>query len=173
LPTSRKWKQVVAYFVAGDVDVAQLASAISLAAERAMNRAWKDDVFVEVCWLLIKIPQAARSGHFTAALKEVGVEVPEDPTLLDVIVGLDVAVEKRMRQPNARITDLGEMARLAAISALYEVAGERLPTLWKPGREDERTTLATFALPDKFAELSQRFFVKLMERNLLYYLDRE
>jgi hypothetical protein len=65
------------------------------------------------------------------------------------------------------------MARQAGISALYEVAGERLPSLWKPAREDERTTLATLARPDKFAELSQRFFAKLMERNLLYYLDRE
>ncbi len=173
LPTSRKWKDVVAFLTAGDVDVSALANAIFKAAETALKRATQDPAFVEVCWLLIKIPQAAKSEDFAAALKELGIEAPSGPSLLDVVIGFDAAIEKVMRSPGDRATDLGEMARQAGIAALYEVTQERLPTLWVAGKADETTTLATLASPDKFGELAQRFFTKLTERNILYYLDRE
>ncbi len=173
LPTSRKWKDVVAYLAAGDVDVSGLADAIFKAAEKALKRTSKDPAFVEACWLLIKIPQAAKSPDFVAALKELGVQVPAAPSLLDVVIGFDAAIERVMRDPGGRATDLGEMSRQAGIAALYEVTLERLPTLWEPGTADETTTLATLASPDKFGELAQRFFTKLTERNILYYLDRE
>ena len=58
LPTSRKWRDFVAYLAAGDVDVSGLADAIFKAAEKALKRTSKDPAFVEACWLLIKIPQA-------------------------------------------------------------------------------------------------------------------
>lgn len=173
LPTSRKWRDVVAYLVAGDVDVTGLANAIFKAAEKAMKRAANDPAFVEVCWLLIKIPQAAKSGDFAAALAEIGIEAPSAPSLLDVVIGFDAAIETVMRSPGGRATDLGEMSRQAGIAALYELTQERLPTLWKPGIADETTTLATLASPDKFGELAQRFFAKLTERNIFYFLDRE
>lgn len=173
LPASRKWKDIVAYLAAGDVDVGHLANAIYKATENDLMLAAKDDAFVEVCWLLIKIPQAAKSPDFAKALKEIGIEAPSDPSLLDVVIGFDAAIEKVIRRDDAHITDLGEMSRQAGIAALYEVTQERLPALWQAGSDDDRTTLATLASPDKFGELAQRFFTKLTERNILYYLDRE
>lgn len=173
LPASQKWKDIVAYLAAGDVDVGHLANAIYKATEKALKRAATDAAFVEVCWLLIKIPQAAKSADFAAALKEIGIEGPPAPSLLDVVIGFDAAIEKVIRRADVHITDLGEMSRQAGIAALYEVTQERLPSLWQAGSDDERTTLATLASPDKFGELAQRFFTKLTERNILYYLDRE
>jgi len=172
LPASRKWKDVVAYFVATDVDVARLANAVFKATEGALTRASSDAAFVEVCWLLIKIPQAAKSADPVAALTEIGIGATSDPSLLDIIIGFDAAVEKVMRHAGGHITDLGEMARQAGISALYEVVQERLP-LWEANNVDEMVTLGTLASPDNFGELSQRFFTNLTERNILYYLDRE
>lgn len=173
LPASRKWKDVVAHLAATDVDVAGVASAVFKATEGALRRASSDAAFVEVCWLLIKIPQAAKSADAVAALTEIGIAAPSDPSLLDVIIGFDAAVEKVMRRADEHITDLGEMARQAGISALYEVTQERLPLLWQANNVDEMTTLGTLASPDNFGELSQRFFTNLTERNILYYLDRE
>jgi hypothetical protein len=173
LPTSRKWEDVVAYLAAADVNVAGLADAVFKATEQALARAAGDAAFVEVCWLLIKIPQAAKAADVAAALKEIGISVSSKPSLLDVVIGFDAAIETVIRSADEHITDLGEMARQAGISALYEVTQERLPSLWQPNNTDEVTTLATLASPDKFGELSQRFFTNLTERNILYYLDRE
>jgi hypothetical protein len=36
-----------------------------------------------------------------------------------------------------------------------------------------RTTLATFVAPERFGELSHRFFTHLVEHNIQYFLDRE
>jgi len=173
LPASKKWRDIVAYLTAGKVDVAELANAISQAAEQALRRAANDPAFVEACWLLIKIPQAAKSTDFAQALRAIGIIVPAAPSILDIVIGFDAAVEKVMRAPNIRVTDLGEMARQAGTAALFGVARDRLPSLWQATREDERTTLATLASPDKFGELAQRFFTNLTERNIRYYFDRE
>lgn len=173
LPASRKWKDIIAYLAAGDVDVAKLADAIFKATEKALTRAAKDAAFIEVCWLLIKIPQAAKSADFAAALNEIGIVAPSEPTILDVVIGFDAAIEKVTRRPDGHSTDLGEMARQAGMAALLEVSRERLPSLWQSRAIDEKTTLATLASPDKFADLAQRFFTNLTERNIRYYLDRE
>ena len=173
LPTSRKWRDIVAYLAAGEVDVAELAKAISAGTEKALRRAANDPAFVEASWLLVKIPQAAKSKDFAGALRDIGITVPASPTILDVVIGFDTAIERIMRAPGVQVTDLGEMARQAGTAALFGVVSERLPLLWNPTREDHRTTLATLASPDKFGELAQRFFTNLTERNIRYYLDRE
>ena len=49
----------------------------------------------------------------------------------------------------------------------------RLPSLWEATAEDERTTLATFTSTERFGELAQRFFTKLLEGHIQYFLDRE
>ena len=72
LPTSRKWKDVVAHLVATDVNVAGLADAVFKATKQALARAAGDAAFVEVCWLLNKVPQAAKLVHINAALTEIG-----------------------------------------------------------------------------------------------------
>jgi hypothetical protein len=172
-PASRKWREIVAYVTAGDVDVAQLANAISRAAEKSLRRAADDAAFVEACWLLTKIPEAAKSKDFSKALRDIGISAPDHPSVIDIIVGFDAAIEKVLRATGAKVTDLSEMAKQAGISAFYSVAQERLPSLWETTSEDERTTLATLSSPDKFGDLAQRFFTNLIERNIQYYFDRE
>ncbi|BCH23559.1 hypothetical protein [Mesorhizobium sp. L-8-3] len=171
-PATRQWREVVDFLTAGEVDIADLADAVARASDKSLKQAIKDPAFVEALWLLVKIPQAAKSGDFAAALATIGIAVPASPSITDLVAGFDAAVEAvQRRSPNT--TDLSAMARSAGIAALHSLAFERVPSLWEPSREDERTTIATFASPERFGELAQRFFSNLVERHLHYYLDRE
>jgi hypothetical protein len=173
MPASKKWKEIVRYLAEADVEVGELADATAVAAEDSLALWEKDPAFIEALWLLVKIPQAAREKEFAKALRRLGLTVPDDPTITDVVVGLDAAIEAVQRRNPGAVTDLSEMARHAAVAALHGVATERLPDLWTPCLEDQRTTLGTLAAPDKFAEIAQRFFAHMMDRNIQYFLARE
>jgi hypothetical protein len=172
-PASKKWREIVGYLAEADVSVAELADAVAAASEKSLARATKDPAFIEALWLLLKVPHAAKAEQFAEALRELGVSVPNDPSVTDVVVGMDAAVEAAQRQHAPNVTDLSEMAKHAAVAALHSVISERLPGLWSSTREDERTTITTLAAPERFGELAQRFFTNLVEHNLQYFLDRE
>ena len=80
-----------------------------------------------VPWLVnrqgVDIDQAAR---------ELGVSVPNDPSVTEVVVGMDAAIEAAQRRHAPDVTDLSEMAKHAAVAALHGVIHERLPALWAP-----------------------------------------
>ena len=172
-PASKKWGEIVGYLAEADVSVAELADAVAGASEKSLARATKDPALIEALWLLLKVPQAAKAERFAEALRELGVSVPNDPSVTEVVVGMDAAIEAAQRRHAPDVTDLSEVAKHAAVAALHGVIHERLPALWAPNREDERTTLATLAAPERFGELCQRFFTNLVEHNLQYFLDRE
>lgn len=172
-PTTRKWREVVHLLSEGDVSVSDLAESVERAADRSLAEAVDDPAFVEALWLFLKIPQAACSEDFAAALGKLGLQVPETPTVTDVLAAFDDAIEKARGGHKRSLTDFGLIAKNAAIAALQGLANERLPTLWKSTREDERTTLATFASTERFGELAQRFFTNLLEGHLQYFLERE
>lgn len=173
LPASRKWRDVVSYLAGAEVDVADLAEAVARASDRSLTNAAKDPAFIEALWLLVQIPWAARSERFAEALGKLGIAVPDHPSATELVVGLDGAIEAVQRRNARDITDLGEMAKQAAVAALHSLFEERLPELWAPTCEDVRTTLATFVAPERFGELSHRFFAHLVEHNIQYFLDRE
>lgn len=172
-PASKKWGEIVCYLADADVHVAELADAVAGASEKSLARATNEPAFIEVLWLLLKIPQATKAERFEDALRELGISVPNGPSVTDLVVGMNAAVEAAQRRYAPHVTDLSEMAKHAAVAALYAVISERSPALWAPDREDERTTLATLATPERFGELCQRFFTNLVEHNLQYFLDRE
>ncbi len=173
LPASKKWQQVVQYLADPEVDLSRLAEAVSAAAEDSLAGAAKDPGFVEAFWLLIMIPQAAREHDFASALREIGVLVPPDASITDVVAGLEAAVEKAQRRSPAEATDFGVMAKHAAVAALHSVLQERLPGLWQASTEDVRTTLASLSSPERFADMAQRFFSRLIDHNIQYFLTRE
>ncbi len=172
-PATRNLPEIVNLLVAGNASTAELVDAVTRATEAALTRALKDPAFAEALWLLVKIPQAAKAENFREALQAIGVSVPDKPSATDLVVGYDAAIERAQRQVGGDITDLSEMARQAGIAALHGLIQERLPSLWEATREDVRTTLATFVAPDKFGDLSQRFFANFSERVVQYFLDRE
>jgi hypothetical protein len=172
LPASKQWREIVAYLSSNDMDVARLAKAVFEASERSLLRVLKDKGFQEALWLLIMIPQAARRRDFAQALADIGLTVVPQPTLADIVVAYGDAVQRARSTAPAHASDLGEMASDAAISALASLFDSKVPALWTPLSEDIRTTLASFSVPDRFADLAHRFFSALLDRNLHYYVDR-
>ena len=173
LPASKKWREIVGYLTAREPAVADLADAVASASEKSLANATKNPVFIEALWLLLKVPESARSDHFANALRELGLKVPDDPSLTEVVVAVDGAIEAAKRRHATDTDDLSEMAKHAAVAALDSLARERLPQLWEPTRRDEKVTLAALAAPNHFGELCQRFFTRLIGQNLHYFLDRE
>src|SRR5262249_51469620 len=121
LPATRKWQAVVGLIASG-AGVAQLATATMNAAERGLNNATQDPGVLEAVWLLVRLPLAARATHFAEALRSSGLQIEDDPSLLQIAVAYSAAVDARM--PNGRgRTDLGEMAQLAGVETINTTVG--------------------------------------------------
>ena len=137
LPASKKWKEIVCYLAEADVEVGQMADATAVAAEDSLALWEKDPAFIEALWLLVKIPQAAREKEFAKALRRLGLMVPDDPTITDVVVGLDAAIESVQRRNPGAVTNLSEMARHAAVAAF---TASRRSGYQTSGRQASKTT---------------------------------
>lgn len=78
LPATRKWKHLID-LIAGGAAAAQLATATIAAAEKGFRSAPNDPGVVEVYWLLVRLPIAARSADFADALRQCGTDVHQTP----------------------------------------------------------------------------------------------
>jgi hypothetical protein len=172
-PATRKWREVVALLDERDFRIADIAKAVERASDRSLAQAVNDPAFVEALWLLLKIPLAAKEMDFGSALAAIGLRVPSEPTMTDILAAFSEATDRARRRGGRDVTDFSIMARNAAMAALAELTGDHGPSLWRASAEDQRTTLATFASTERFGELAQRFFTNTLEGHLHYFLDRE
>src|SRR5215208_66082 len=170
LPATRKWREVVRLLVIG-APVEQVALASSDAAEAALHGAKRDPVLAYSVWLLSQLPLAARAPDFRDAAWRLGLDIGSEPSLLGVIGAFSDAVDQATAGASGR-TDLGEMARKAAVESLAAIAGADLPSLFGPTSEDVRLALGKLAAPDRFARLARDFFARLTRHHLDYYLSR-
>ena len=171
LPRTQKWKQVVS-LIAGGASVEGIAAASADAAENGLERASQDEGLAHVFWLLTQIPQAARAGDFSERLSELGLQVPSEPTLLEIVAAFTRAVDGRIRESGKR-TDLGEMAQLAGSETLASLVGRELPSLFGPTAADVRLAVAKLGTSDRFSVVARDFFSRLTSRSLGYFLSRE
>jgi hypothetical protein len=173
MPATRKWREVIALLGEDQPSIPYLANAVERAADRSLADAVNDPGFVEAFWLLLKIPSAAKSTDFSGELGKLGIKVPPEPTLADLLAEFDRALEKARLRSFRSTSDFSVLARNAAVSALEGAVHDRLPALWPATPEDERTTLATLVTTECFGDLAQRFFTHLLKRHIHYFLDRE
>jgi hypothetical protein len=171
LPTSLKWRQVVEQLRLG-ADVADVAASAADAAEKHLASASRDRAFLHAFWLLTQIPLAARGPAFVQDLRRLGLEVPDQPGLMDVAAAFSEAVDGYTRQLGGR-TDLGEMAQMAAVEGLTAVVGPLLPSLFGPTPQEVQRAFGRFSGGDRFSALAREFFARLTQRCLNYYLSRE
>jgi hypothetical protein len=171
LPRSRKWQQVVEQLRLG-ADVAAVAGLAADAAETSLKGASNDPAFLHAFWLLTQIPLAARGPAFAEDLRRLGIEVPDQPSLMDVAAAFSSAVDRYARQRGGR-TDLGEMAQLAAVESLTATVGPTLPSLFGPTPEEVQRAFGRFSGGDRFSALAREFYSRLTLRCLDYYLSRE
>ncbi|MBW7997804.1 MAG: hypothetical protein FVQ81_14780 [Candidatus Glassbacteria bacterium] len=171
LSTSRKWIQVVDELRLG-VDVGTVAASAAEAAEASLQAASNDPAFLHAFWLLTQVPLAARGPDFADNLRRLGVQAPNQPSLMDVVAAISGAVDHYAREQGGR-TDLGEMAQMAAIESLTTLVGPDLPSLFEPNAGEVQRAIGRFAGGDRFSALAREFFSRLTQRSLDYYLSRE
>lgn len=111
-------------------DVGEIAASAADAAEAALQAASKDPAFLYAFWLLTQIPLAARGPEFAQDLRRLGLEVRDQPSLMDVVAAISGAVDRHAREQGYR-TDLGEMAQMAAVESLAVLVGPNLPSLFE------------------------------------------
>lgn len=170
LPKTKEWKHVVALLRAGG-NVAELAGATALAADKALDGARGDPGLGYAVWLLTQLPLAARSGYFAERLEELGFSAGAGQSLLALTSEFAQAVDRNVAGL-ARRTDLGDMARQAAAETLMAAIGPNLPNLFSDVG-DVRAELSKLATKVQFGNLARDFFARLTNRTLEYYLSRE
>jgi hypothetical protein len=93
LPKSRKWRQVVNELRLG-AEIDAVAASAADAAEAGLWAASNDPAFLQAFWLLTQVPLAARGPDFAQDLRHLGVQVSDQPSLMDVVAAISVAVSR-------------------------------------------------------------------------------
>ena len=171
LPRSKAWRDVVA-LIGGGADVAEVARAVSAAAEQSMIDASEDAAVRHSLWLLARIPLAAKAGPLEKGLRDLGLGVNANPTLVDLVCAVTLAIDRASRRAGPR-TDFGEISQLSASESLYAVVEEEMRDLLDPPSARLQGALASFSSPRRFAALARDFFARLIRRHVDYYLSRE
>ena len=172
LPAFQQLPEIVRYLVAGGTPTEDLVDDMTEFSHKALELASKDPVFTHALWLLIRVPQAAGSGEFLSALQALGLRVGANPSMSDLLVSYDAALQGIQRRTPADLTDLSEISRLAGLAALGDALQNRQPGLWAPCSEDVRASLSALKSPERFADMAHRFFSNFVERVIHYFVDR-
>jgi hypothetical protein len=151
--------------------VPQVAQATIRAAEAGLSRAGKDRGVVETVWLLLQLPQAAKSPRFVGALYDVGVTVPEAPGLMDLVGAFSEAVDACLANNRDR-TDLGEMAQMAGAETLAGLLHERTHSFFDATPADVQRELGALATVAHLGYFARAFFARLTFKGLDYFLSR-
>lgn len=171
LPRTRNWRQVVQLIEAG-APASEVAAATLSASQRGFAKASEDTGLVYSVWLLTQVTQAARQPDFVGSLRSLGLSVPDQPTLHDLLGSFSQSVDDKIRQCGGR-SDLGEMAQLSAVESLTRMCASRLGSLFGTTTEDVKKAVHNFSTTKGFAQLSHEFFSRLTFRYLSYFLSRE
>lgn len=172
LPAHRFLPEIVRYLLDGGTPTADLVDQVTEVGRDALQRAVQDPVFIEAFWLLVHMPHAAASRSLADGWAALGLPGSQPESLPDLLVAFDTALERVQRRSAGRATDLGEIARQSAKSALAETLQPRLPVLWPPTAEDLRHSVASLRSPEAFADVAQRFHSRFVDRVIHYFIDR-
>jgi hypothetical protein len=170
LPRTRYWAAVVELLTDG-APSAEVVSASAQAAERDLLLATSDPIFVEAVRLLLAIPAAARAADFGAALRDLDLNVPDQPDLLDLVTASSIRLEdlRAHVRPNS---DIGELASRALSGTLTTTIGDALPGLLDATSADVQAAARNLSWNKGVSEYVRRFFGTLLSSTLSYWLDR-
>lgn len=174
LPASKKWKEIVAYLSAGDVSVDELANKVADACDKSFEKASDDPAFQHTMELMFMIPMAAQKDDLRAALSEIGLHVPENPSRTDIIGAFAKAIEGKSIQAQS---DLYPLSKNAGIAVLNEFLSQEPPApqmdFFAEPKSDVHRNLEKLAAPVGFADLTQNYFARLAKDNIRYFMERE
>jgi len=177
LPASKQWREIVDYLASGDISVAELANKVADACDKSFAAATKDPAFQKALHLLCQIPLAAKHENLSEGLAKIGINVSDNPSRTDILVGFERAMEQAQRDGSKNITDLSEMAKQAGIAALNTLFQGPPPVpqmdFWKTPKGDTHRHLEAACNPEGFGDMAQNFFSTLAKDNIKYFMDRE
>ena len=171
LPRTRNWDQVVSLINSG-AGAADVALAAMWASRNGLKIGAADPTLIYSTWLLTQIPLAAKGSNFSEELRKRGLDVSQQPTLMEVVGAFTDAVDAYTSQQGKR-SDLGEMAQLSAVESLTKLAGEKTRSLFGATPGDVQRALKSFSTTKEFSTLGRDFFARLLRRYLTYFLSRE
>jgi hypothetical protein len=171
LPRTRKWRQVIALLESGAA-TGQIAAATLDASKRGLEQAARDPALVHSFWLLTQLPLCAKREEYQKELSKVGLSVPNEPGLLDLVGAFADSVDAHVRRSGGR-TDLGEMAQMGAAETLTSTLRRQTTTLFGTTPDDVQRELAKLSTPRNFSLLAREFFSRLSERYLSYFLSKQ
>lgn len=171
LPRTQKWQEVVD-LIRKHADTGHIAAAALDASKRGLEDVARDPALVRSFWLLTQLPLCARRENFPEELKKIGLSVDAEPTLMELVGGFSDAVDDHVYHTGGR-TDLGEMAQMGAAETLTAILGLPGKSLFGTEPEDTRRELASLGTPANFSVLARRYFARLAEKYLAYFLSRE
>jgi hypothetical protein len=166
---TRQWEQVIA-LLDKRADPQTIASESMAAAERGFHKAANDVGFKYTVWLLTQVPLAARESDFSSALNRLGLGVPKEVGLFDVLGAFTKHIDSYLQNNKAR-TDISEMAQLAAVEALSQRCAESC--LFGVTHDIVQKAVKELSTKKNFALLARDFFSRFTYRYLNYFLSRE
>jgi len=172
LPYTRKWRQVISLIEDVDSSVEDIAAGSIDAATAGLKRAADDPALTQAFLLLSQIPLAARRGPFPKTLRDLGLPVSDDPSVLEVSASLADVID-RSRGRTKWQSDIGEMARLAATESITSLALATTGNMFTSTADQTREAFRPLATQRNFGLLARDFFSRFVQRYLTYYLSRE
>jgi hypothetical protein len=170
LPNSKKWRDVVELLNGGASD-GDVVSASALAVEKDLAQAAHDPLFVETVRLLAMIPQAAAQDNFGRALRDLGIPVRDDPSLMQILAATGQWLDRFALQ-QGKGSDFGELSRRALLSTLSTRISDNLPGLFEATPLDVRSAAFRMSRSAEFSGLARSYFTRLLSGTLSYWLDR-
>jgi hypothetical protein len=158
--------------IGGGAGAPEVAASTMEAAKGGLIKAAKDPGLVHAVWLLTQIPLAARSENFVADLRQLGLEVSNAPSLMEVVGAFTGAVDAHLCHSGGR-TDLGEMAQMAAAETLTRLGTLKTASLFDTAPADVQQAFKSFSTTRQFSTLAREFFTRLSKKYLTYFLSRE
>ena len=170
LPHTKRWKKVID-LVSNGADAAHVAAATIEASQKALTFVQGDVGFREAVQLLVEIGQAGSEKDPADHLAKVGIQLPTNPSVTDVALGISQALERRIDGASKHV-EFAAKAKAALIGAVTEHLENRMGTLLDGTGEDACVGLRGVHTEKGFGELGRSFFSKLMDGCMNWFLSR-
>jgi hypothetical protein len=172
LPKTRRWQEIVSDISDGDTSASKIAEITQKTLRNVHDRFLRieNDQGVQAAFqFLLNIALASKSANPHATLKELGLAIPQQTSLVDIVRALNIWIGDK--QDSLEYGQLAKSATAETIAIWYKQntkGQEKLFELSDPSLEVwDRTGSGA-----GFCELARLFLAIFTERYLKYFLDR-
>jgi hypothetical protein len=172
LPKTRRWNDLVKQMgemYPSEVPTATIAAQTLKIVRKRYEILSKDDAVKEVFTFLIAFSRACRFQDVQTQLRNSGIKLPEQPTLLSVVKALREYVP--IYEASSEYGQLAIAAAADAIGQWHKLHVTSQLPLFKPSA-DFFESWRNVGNGAGFCELARLYFGRLTERYLNYFLDR-